>query len=128
MCRIQNVARKDGTDYFRRLIRLGPDKPFRLRVSLKTTSRKRAALLAPAMTLICERLAMNMTAKIATDGLTAAQRAEIFRRQMLVERDRLEIMHAQLHILPPEDHEDIDKALSLRLGAGERRRLAASRQ
>lgn len=119
MCRIQNVTRKDGTYYFRRLIRLGPDKPFRLRFSLKTTSRRRAALLAPAMTLICERLAMNMTAKIATDGLTASQRAEIFRRQMLVERDRLEVMHAQLHILPPEDHEDIDQALSLRLGAGE---------
>ena len=119
MCRIQNVTRKQGTYYFRRLIRLGPDKPFRLRFSLKTTSRKRASLLAPAMTLICERLAMNMTAKIATDGLTAAQRAEIFRRQMLVERDRLEVMHAQLHILPPDDHEDINKALSLRLGASE---------
>jgi integrase len=119
MCSIQNVTRKEGTYYFRRLIRLGADKPFRLRFSLKTTSRKRAALLAPAMTLICERLAMNMTAKIATDGLTAPQRAEIFRRQMLVERDRLEVMHAQLHILPPEDHEDIDQALSLRLGAGE---------
>lgn len=119
MCSIQNVTRKEGTYYFRRLIRLGADKPFRLRFSLKTTSRKRAALLAPAMTLICERLAMNMTAKIATDGLTAPQRAEIFRRQMLVERDRLEVMHAQLHILPPEDHEDIDQALSLRLGASE---------
>ncbi|ANK14385.1 site-specific integrase [Erythrobacter neustonensis] len=119
MCGIQNVTRKQGTYYFRRLIRLGPDKPFRLRFSLKTTSRKRAALLAPAMTLICERLAMNMTAKIATDALTAAQRAEIFRRQMLVERDRLEVMHAQLHIHPPEDHEDIEKALSLRLGASE---------
>jgi integrase len=119
MCSIQNVTRKQGTYYFRRLIRLGPDKPFRLRFSLKTTSRKRASLLAPAMTLICERLAMKMTAKIATDGLTAPQRAEIFRRQMLVERDRLEVMHAQLHILPPEDHEDIDKALSLRLGASE---------
>ena len=119
MCSIQNVTRKQGTYYFRRLIRLGPDKPFRLRFSLKTTSRKRAALLAPAMTLICERLAMNMTVNIANDGLTAAQRSEIFRRQMLVERDRLEVMHAQLHILPPDDHEDIEKALSLRLGASE---------
>lgn len=119
MCSIQNVTRKQGTYYFRRLIRLGPDKPFRLRFSLKTTSRKRAALLAPAMTLICERLAMNMTVDIANDGLTAAQRSEIFRRQMLVERDRLEVMHAQLHILPPDEHEDIEKALSLRLGASE---------
>jgi integrase len=119
MCSIQNVTRKQGTYYFRRLIRLGPDKPFRLRFSLKTTSRKRAALLAPAMTLICERLAMNMAAKLSTDGLTASQRAEIFRRQMLVERDRLEVMHAQLHILPPEDQEEIEQALSLRLGASE---------
>jgi integrase len=119
MCSIQNVTRKQGTYYFLRLIRLGPDKPFRQRFSLKTTSRKRAALLAPAMTLICERLAMNMTVNIANDGLTAAQRSEIFRRQMLVERDRLEVMHAQLHILPPDDHEDIEKALSLRLGASE---------
>lgn len=94
MCSIQNVARKQVTYYFRSLIRLGPDGPFRLRFSLKTTSRKRAALLAPAVTLICKRLAMTMTAKIATVGLTAARRAEIFRRQMLVERDRLEVMHA----------------------------------
>jgi len=119
MCRIHNVTRKQGTYYFRRLIRLGPDKPFRIRLSLKTTSRKRAALLAPAMTLICERLAMNMIARISTDGLNAAQRAEIFRRQMLEERDRLEVMHAQLHILPPDDHDDVEQALSLRLGASE---------
>ena len=119
MCRIQNVTRKQGTYYFRRLIRLGPDKPFRIRFSLRTTCRKRASLLAPALTLICERLAMNMIAKLGSDGLTAAERAEIFRRQMLVERDRLEVMHAQLHILPPEDHDDINKALSLRLGASE---------
>jgi len=119
MCRIQNVTRKQGTYYYRRLIRLGPDKPFRIRFSLRTTCRKRASLLAPALTLICERLAMNMIAKLGSDGLTAAERAEIFRRQMLIERDRLEVMHAQLHILPPEDHEDIDKALSLRIGASE---------
>ncbi|MEQ5789406.1 tyrosine-type recombinase/integrase [Erythrobacter sp. NFXS35] len=119
MCSIHNLTRKHGTYYFRRTIRLGPDKPFRLRFSLRTTSRKRAALLAPAMTLICERLAMNMTAKLTADGLNAAQRAEIFRRQMLAERDRLEVMHAQLHILAPEDHDDIDKALALRLDASE---------
>jgi len=119
MCGIQNVTRKDGTYYFRRLIRLGPDKPFRLRFSLKTTSRKRVALLAPAMTLICEQLAMTMKANIGTDGLTAQERAEIFRRQMLIERDRLEVMHATLQILPPDDHADIEQALSLRLGASE---------
>lgn len=28
-------------------------------------------------------------------------------------------MHANLQIFPPEDHEDVGKALSLRLGAGE---------
>ncbi|MEL7691484.1 site-specific integrase [Citromicrobium bathyomarinum] len=119
MCGIQNVTRKQGTYYYRRLIRLGGDKPFRLRLSLKTTSRRRASLLAPALTLICERVAMNMMSNMARDGLTGAQRAEIFRRQMLVERDRLEAMHASLHVLPPEDHEDIDKALTLRLGASE---------
>ncbi len=119
MCGIQNVTRKAGRYYFRRQIRLGGDNPFRLRLSLKTTSRRRAALLAPAMTLICERVAMTMTANLASDGLTAEQRAEIFRRQMLVERDRLEVMHANLHIVPPEDHDDVDKALTLRLGASE---------
>ena len=62
---------------------------------------------------------MNMMSKMAGDGLDAAQRAEIFRRQILVERDRLEAMHASLHVLPPEDHDDIGKALTLRLGAGE---------
>ena len=119
MCGIQNVTRKHGTYYYRKLIRLGADKPFRLRLSLKTTSRRRAALLAPALTLICERVAMNMMSKMARDGLTGAQRAEIYRRQILVERDRLEAMHASLHILPPDDHEDIGKALTLRLGASE---------
>ena len=62
---------------------------------------------------------MNMMSKMARDGLDAAQRAEIFRRQILVERDRLEAMHASLHVLPPEDHDDIGKALTLRLGASE---------
>lgn len=119
MCGIQNVTRKQGRYYYRRLIRLGGDKPFRLRLSLKTTSRRRAALVAPALTLICERVAMNMMSKMARDGLTGAQRAEIYRRQMLIERDRLEAMHASLHVLPPDDHEDIEKALNLRLGASE---------
>lgn len=123
MSGIQYVTRKQGTYYFRRLIRLGGDKPFRLRLSLRTTSRKRAALLAPALTLICERVAMMIVGNSARDGLTAAQRAEIFRRQMLIERDRLEVMHANLHIVPPDDHDDLEKALTLRLGAGE---LAAS--
>ena len=62
---------------------------------------------------------MNMMSKMARDGLTGVQRAEIYRRQMLVERDRLEAMHASLHVLPPDDHEDIEKALNLRLGASE---------
>ena len=62
---------------------------------------------------------MTMTANMASDGLTAEQRAEIYRRQMLVERDRLEVMHANLHIIPPEDHNEADKALTLRLGASE---------
>lgn len=119
MCKIQNVTRADGLYYYRRLIRLGRDKPFRLRFSLRTTSRRRAALLAPALTLIAERLAMTMMASIVAEGLTAPQRAEIFRRQMLVERDRLEAMHASLQFLPRDDHEDIGKALSLRLGASE---------
>ena len=102
-----------------KIIRLGADTPFRICFSLKTTSRRRAGLLAPALTLICERVAINMMSKMAGDGLNAAQRAEIFRRQILVERDRLEAMHASLHVLPPEDHDDIGKALTLRLGASE---------
>ncbi|MEP2722599.1 site-specific integrase [Roseibium sp.] len=62
---------------------------------------------------------MNMMSKMARDGLTGAQRAEIYRRQILVERDRLEVMHADLQIVPPEDHDDIEQALTLRLGASE---------
>jgi hypothetical protein len=37
------------------------------------------------MTLICERLAMNMTAQLGTDGLTAEQRTET--RQHRPDRD-----------------------------------------
>lgn len=62
---------------------------------------------------------MTMMASIVADGLTAPQRAEIFRRQMLVERDRLEAMHARLHFLPRDDHQEVGRALSLRLGASE---------
>ena len=119
MSGIQNVIRKHGTYYFRRIIRLGSDKPFRLRLSLRTTNRRRASMLAPALTLTCERIAMNMMVGIHGAGLTAEQRAEIFRRQILVERDRLEELHASLHILPAEDHSDVDKAIALRLGASE---------
>lgn len=72
MSSIQNVSRRHGTYYFRKLIRLGADKPFRLRLSLKTTSHRRAGLLAPALTLICERVAMNMMSKMARDGLDSA--------------------------------------------------------
>ena len=42
MTRIQNSIRKDGTYYFRRIIRLGDDKPFRIRMSLRTTNHRRA--------------------------------------------------------------------------------------
>lgn len=119
MSRIQNVLRKDGLYYFRRQVRLGSDKPFRLRLSLRTTSPKVAKVFAPMMALACERLAMNMMANMAGDGLTAHQRAEIYRRQILVERDRLELMHAKLQVFPPDDHEDIEQALAVRLNADE---------
>lgn len=68
MCGIQNVARKQGTYYYRKLIRLGLISPFWLRLTLKTTSRRSAALLAPALTLFCERGAMNTKAKMAREG------------------------------------------------------------
>lgn len=119
MSRIPNVTRKHGTYYFRRMVRLGDDKPFRLRLSLKTTCPRTARLMAPALTLISERRIMNIMTNLSRDGLTASQRAEIFRRQMLVERDRLEAMHANLQIFPVEDHDDIENALKLRLDAGE---------
>jgi integrase len=119
MCRLQNVTRKDGVYYFRRLIRIGADKPFRLRLSLRTTCRQRAAVMAPALTTACIRIVMRLMASPEHDGLTEAQRAEIFRRQVLIERDRLEIMQARLHIIPPEDHDDLEQALALRLDASE---------
>lgn len=119
MCNIQNVARTNGTYYYRRLIRLGTDRPFRLRFSLRTTCWRRARLLAPAMTLIAERLMVTMTAKLTLDGLTGPQRAEIFRRQMLIERDRLEAMHASLHVVARCDYPDAEEALDLRLGISE---------
>lgn len=119
MSRIQNVLRKDGLYYFRRQVRLGSDKPFRLRLSLRTTNPKVAKVLAPMMAVACERLAMNMMANMAGDSLNAHQRAEIYRRQILVERDRLELMHAKLQVFPPDDHDDIEQALALRLNADE---------
>jgi integrase len=119
MCGIQNVIRKDGIYYYRRLIRIGSDTPFRLRLSLKTASRRQAALMAPALTIHCAHLVMRLMEKANQDGLTEQQRAEIFRQQILIERDRLEVMHAKLHIIPPEEQDDIEHALALRLGASE---------
>ena len=78
MCGIQNVVRKQDIYYYRRLSRFGDPKPFRLRLSLRTISRRRASLLAPALTLTKQSLAMTMMVNIARRGLTAAQRAEIF--------------------------------------------------
>jgi integrase len=62
---------------------------------------------------------MNVMMNMGRDGLTAQQRTEVYRRQMLVERDRLEMMHANLQIIPPDEQDDIAKALALRLDAGE---------
>lgn len=119
MSGIANVIRKHDTYYFRRVIRLGSTKPFRLRLSLRTTCRHRARLLASALTLSCERVKMNIMSGRFGASLTPEQRAEIFRRQMLIERERIEVVHAGLHIQPAEDHADSDKALFLRLGASE---------
>lgn len=113
MCGIQNVIRKDGIYYYRRLIRIGSDTPFRLRLSLKTASRRQAALMAPALTIHCAHLVMRLMEKANQDGLTEQQRAEIFRQQILIERDRLEVMHAKLHIIPPEEQDDIEQALTV---------------
>ncbi|WP_430388269.1 site-specific integrase [Blastomonas fulva] len=123
---IQNLSRKDGTYYFRRLVRLGQDKPFRLRVSLRTNQYRRARFMGPALALACEKLTMNMMRNIAGDNLTAVQRAEIFRRQIILERDRLEQLHAELLIAAPDDHDMVEDALKLRLDAGEIANLAAA--
>ena len=120
MSRKPNLTRKNGTWYFRRLVRLGPDKPFRIRVSLRTNCRKRASLLSAALTVFCEHAAMSFSTNPRAQGLTAEQRAEIFRRQLIIERDQLEILHARLQISPCDfpDHEGgVERALSLRLAA-----------
>ncbi len=121
MTRIQNSIRKDGTYYFRRIIRLGKDKPFRIRISLRTTDHCRARIMTPTLVVKSEAIRMSMMQTINRDGLTADQRAEIFRRQMLRERDRLEAGHAQLQLadlgdqLPEEaleTHLDLSEAVS----------------
>ena len=115
---IQFVSRKNGTYYFRRAIRLGDDKPFRLRLSLRTMCHARAKAIAPALVVTCDTLRMTMMATIGRDGLTAAQRAAIFKRQMLHERDRLEAGHAGLQLLDLGGTLPVD-ALRQRLDAGE---------
>ena len=62
---------------------------------------------------------MTLMMNMGRDGLTAQQRNDVFRRQMLIERDRLEMMHANLQIIAPDVQDDIAKALALRLDAGE---------
>lgn len=99
MSSIQFVSRKDGTYYFRRTIRLGVDKPFRLRLSMRTMCHLRAKTIAPALVVTCDALRTKMMATIERDGLTAAQRAAIFKAQIVRERDRLEAGHAGLQLL-----------------------------
>ncbi|WP_232037412.1 site-specific integrase [Sphingobium amiense] len=118
MTSIQYVSRKDGIYYFRRIIRLGEDKPFRLRVSLRTISYRQAKAIAPALAMACEVMRNRLMTTMGRDGLSAAQRAEIFKRQMLRERDRIEAGHAQLQLLDLGGQLPAD-ALSFRLDAGE---------
>lgn len=75
MSSIQFVSRKNGTYYFRRAIRLGSDKPFRLRLSMRTMCHARAKAIAPALVVTCDVLRTKLMATIEKDGLTAAQRA-----------------------------------------------------
>ncbi|TIX50500.1 site-specific integrase [Alteraurantiacibacter aquimixticola] len=118
MSRIQNVSRKDGTYYFRRVIRLGNDNPFRIRLSLKTMIHARAKVMAPALSVVSEAIRLRMTQNIGRDGLSASQRAEIFKRQMLRERDRLEMGHAELQLVD-QQQELPEEALRLKLDACE---------
>ncbi len=106
MSRVPNVTRKQGIYYYRRLIRLGVQKPFRIRISLRTRCHKRASLLSAALTLFCEQAAMTITSNSETQILTAEQRAAIFREQLLIERDRLEVLHARLQIAPQDFRAD----------------------
>ncbi|AEG50644.1 integrase family protein [Sphingobium chlorophenolicum L-1] len=118
MTSIQYVSRKEGTYYFRRIIRLGDDKPFRLRLSLRTMNYRQAKALAPALAMACEVMRKRLMTSMGRDGLSAAQRAEIFKRQMLRERDRIEAGHAQLQLMDLGGELAID-ALNFRLDAGE---------
>ena len=118
MTSIQYVSRKDGTYFFRRIIRLGDDKPFRLRLSLRTMNHRQAKAIAPALAMACEAVRKRMMATMGGDGLSAAQRAEIFKRQMLRERDRIEAGHAELQLMDLGDQLPIE-ALNFRLDAGE---------
>src|SRR3546814_13817728 len=98
MTRIQNSIRKDGTYYFRRIIRLGDDKPFRIRMSLRTTNHTRARIMTPALVVRSEALRLSMIETISRHGLTADQRAESIRRQIVRARDHPDTPHQQLHI------------------------------
>ena len=118
MTSIQYVSRKDGTYYFRRTVRLGDDKPFRLRLSLRTMNHRQAKAIAPALAMACEVVRKRLMTTMGRDGLSAAQRAEIFKRQMLRERDRIEAGHAELQLMDLGDQLPIE-ALNFRLDAGE---------
>lgn len=118
MTSIQYVSRKDGTYYFRRTVRLGDDKPFRLRLSLRTMNHRQAKAIAPALAMACEVVRRRLMTTMGRDGLSAAQRAEIFKRQMLRERDRIEAGHAELQLMDLGDQLPIE-ALNFRLDAGE---------
>ena len=104
---IQNVGRRNAVYWFAVEVRFGDRKRFKVHISLKTKEQAVARLMGPALTAASEAIKIRMTANFNNDGLSPAERAEVFRREVIKERDRLERMHAQIQLDSPSDADTV---------------------
>lgn len=103
MCAITNLFRRGAVYYYRRNIHWPDGISQRICLSLKTrrlsVARQRGARLADR----CETFRRDLAMEHDNCSLSMAQRREIFARQLVVERDALELLHCAVQRLPNED-------------------------
>lgn len=103
MTAITNLIRRGAVYYYRRNIRWPDGISQRICLSLKTrrlsVARQRGARLADR----CETFRRVLAMDHDNCSLSMAQRRRIFARQLVVERDALELLHCAVQRLPNDD-------------------------
>ena len=92
-----NVSRRpNGTYSFRRTLDLGNGNQIRSRVSLRTRLKREATFRAAALNVHLEVFQLRMKMDDQFTGLSATERAEVYRHELLRARDNLAVTRADL--------------------------------